>query len=157
MRFAEYIRGVHSLAEFDCGNAAMNDFLQQAGTHGVPDGEHLWVSLDDSRAVVGFISTQICEVELMQRAGVSVIPAVNLAAMGVTSKLHRSGLGGNLFARALVTCVSHPAYSECEAFLCLPKHIGTIRMCENFGFVPFPTKPGYFWLSRHAVERMLRL
>lgn len=103
----------HDLTHFDCGNAALNDWLrnqavrsQQANTART----YVWTTAGDP-VVVAYYSvapTQILRVELSggQAGGYSVVPAYLLARLALDRALHGQGLGAEVLVDALQVIVS---------------------------------------------------
>ncbi len=103
----------HDLAHFDCGNAALNDWLrnqalrsQQANTART----YVWTVPGDP-VVVAYYSvapTQILRAELSggQAGGYSVVPAYLLARLALDRTLHGQGLGAEVLVDALQVMVT---------------------------------------------------
>ncbi len=111
----EAIAKRHDRAGFDCGEPALNDFLQR---HARQNHEHgaskTFVAVPDSdpKVVLGFYTLSPASIEFARtpellRRGLARhdVPAFRLARLAVRKDLHGQGLGGQLLLAAGRRCL----------------------------------------------------
>lgn len=103
----------HAVGEFDCGVAALNEWLMQHSVRAQrSDTARTYVWIDPaSKRVVAYFSitpTEVRRVDLSgsMAGGVSVVPGYLLARLALDRSLHGTGLGAELLVNALSKIVT---------------------------------------------------
>ncbi len=100
----------HNRTKFDCGNAALNSFLQKTARQHITKGmSRTFVLINDENPneILGFHTLAICEVEAehlpqtISKKYPDQVPAVKLARLAVSIKHQNQGFGDYLIGNAV--------------------------------------------------------
>lgn len=111
MKKIELLSKTHDRRGFDCGDIALNQFVQRTARQHIQKGlSRTFVLVDDEQAsvIIGFFTLSLCEVwgdDYLPPRWVkkypSVVPGVKLARLAVSLKWQRQGIGGILLVEAM--------------------------------------------------------
>jgi GNAT superfamily N-acetyltransferase len=138
----------HELAAFDCGNEALNRFLNRfAWQNQQANAAQTYLGLADD-AVVGFYTLVVGEVafegapsRLPKGLARHPIPILLLARMGVAVDWQGRGIGAGLLKDAMLRTVGAADIAGIRAFLVHAKDENARRFYEHLGFEPFLDEP----------------
>ena len=115
MKRIELLDKSHNRTEFDCGNDALNQYLQRtARQHNQKGISRTFVLIDSSQpqAIIGYFTLSICEVRSVKlpsnlaKKSPQTVPGVKLARLAV-DKLHQGqGIGEILMIEAMTKAVN---------------------------------------------------
>lgn len=97
----------HDLAEFDCGNAELDDWLRRHAHTATGQGTRTYLLVDDDRSVVGYVAIAPHLLrrdeapKRLARGAPEQIPAILLAKLALDSSVQGQGLGSELLVSAL--------------------------------------------------------
>lgn len=110
MKRIELLSKTHDREGFDCGEIALNQFLQRTARQHIQKGLSRTFVLVDSEqpsVIIGFFTLSLCETQvecLPQRWAKkypSIVPGVKLARLAVSLNRQRYGIGGILLVEAM--------------------------------------------------------
>jgi GNAT superfamily N-acetyltransferase len=152
----------HAVDAFDCGHAALNEFLIRfAFPNQQANASQSYVGLADD-AVIGFYTLAVGEVSYADAAdrlakGLArhPIPTMLLARMGVDQAWQGKGVGAGLLKDAMRRTMQAADIAGIRAFIVHAKDERARSFYEYFGFAPSPTDPLHLYLLvkdlRHAA------
>ena len=136
----------HDRKSFDCGVAALNDYLVKfARQNHESGGAKTFVAVDPNapKRVLGFYSLSPCSVEharvplaVTRRLGRYEVPAFRLARLAVDRSCQGSGLGGQLLIAAGHRCLAAAELVGGVALLIDAKSDRAAAWYASFGAVP---------------------
>ena len=140
----------HNIAGFDCGQPALNRWLQTVAMQHQKNGSSkTFVLLDDAKPeqILGFFSMAIRALtpssdlpHEMARKLARQVPGYTLARLGVSVDVRGQGLGARLLMEAMER--AHRASQSVGGFaLFVDAKEGAVSFYEHFGFVPLPNDP----------------
>jgi GNAT superfamily N-acetyltransferase len=145
-------------AEFDCGEAALNEYLQRYASQDIKRGvARVFVARPDDQSpwVAGFytlsaasIATDILPDKLRKKLPRYPVPVALLGRLAVSGKAQGRGLGAILLADA---CQRVAAVSETLAVAAIvvdAKSPQAAAFYHHFGFIELPGQPGRWLLQR---------
>jgi len=98
----------HDLEAFDCGNAALDEWLKRHAVHAAGQGTRSYVLMEvESGALAGYFALAphlVARDDAPRRIGRGAprqIPAILLAKLALDRRFHGRGLGSELLIRAL--------------------------------------------------------
>jgi predicted N-acetyltransferase YhbS len=100
----------HNRKHFDCGNIALNSFLQKTARQHITKGmsrTFVLINSDNPKEIIGFHTLSICEVESeylptnISNKYPDQVPAVKLARLAVSIKYQNLGYGNYLISSAV--------------------------------------------------------
>lgn len=156
------LAGEHEVASFDCGSAALNEFLHKHALQGQSSGSsRTFVALDGGR-VIGFYSLAAGSL-LYESAPERVrkglarhpIPVVLMARFGVDVRWQGKGLGKGLFVDALRRTLTISADAGVRAFVTHAKDEQAKEWYMKFGMEPVPAQPLHLYLMLKDVRVLL--
>jgi GNAT superfamily N-acetyltransferase len=161
----EPIRKAHNRQGFDCGNAALNDFLQRYArkSHEL-GGAKTFLAIDDAdKTILGFYSLSPAAVEYSRtpetvRRGLArhEVPCFRLARLAVDGRVQNLGLGGQLLLAAGRRCLLASAEVGGVALLIDAKNERVARWYASYGAVPLEDAPLTLLLPLATVEAALK-
>jgi len=146
----ELLNESHNRGQFDCGNAALNSFLQKTARQHITKGmSRTFVLIEDEnpKEILGFFTLSICEVEsehlppTISKKYPDQVPAVKLARLAVSIKHQHKGYGNYLIGSAV------------EKVIFISENVGIIGLFvdakddhakeyyEHFGFISLLGNP----------------
>ena len=158
---AEPLGEQHDLADFESGNAALDEWLRKNAVTATGQGTRTYVVVDGSGSVVGYFSIAphtIDREELSRAQGRGTprqIPAILLAKLALERGLHGQGLGGELLVTALGTIVD-AARRAGGKFVVVDAIDDRARaFYEHFEFQPIPAEPHRLIRKLSTIARAL--
>lgn len=157
----EKLRSGHPIADFDCGNDALNRYLarhawrnQQAGA------SQTYVALDDD-AVVGFYTLAVGQVVYEEAAdrltkGLArhPVPVMLLARLAVSRAHQGRKLGGGLLRDAMLRTLQAADIAGIRAFVVHAKDSDARAFYERYDFAPSPTDPLHLFLLLKDIRQL---
>ena len=156
----------HDREAFDCGDAALNEFLQRYArkSHEV-GGAKTFLAIDDTgnKTILGFYSLSPASVEYARtpeiiRRGLARhdVPAFRLARLAVDLKVQGHGLGGQLLLSAGKRCLLASAEVGGVAMLIDAKNERVAAWYASYGALPLLDAPLSLLLPLATVEVALK-
>lgn len=146
------IRADDVVAEFDCGEVSLNDYLRRrALTKHEAGASRCFVTTVDGR-VVGYYalaSAVVQHVDVTSRYKRNMpdpIPVVLISRLGVDAKVQRHGLGRHLLRDAILRSVEAAEIIGVRAILVHALHKEAARFYARYGFESSPTDPLHMML-----------
>ena len=143
------------VASFDCGNPALNQFLQRfALVNQKANSAQTYVCCEQGAGTVaGFYSLAVGSVEPSAAAGRVIkglarhpVPVMILARLAIDRKHQSAGLGRALLKDALLRTVQAADIAGIRAVLVHAKDDAARNWYLNWGFEPSPTDPYHLFL-----------
>lgn len=115
MKRIELLNKSHNRTEFDCGDDALNQYLQRtARQHNQKGISRTFVLIDSSQpqAIIGYFTLSICEVRSVKlpsnlaKKYPQTVPRVKLARLAVAQLHQRQGIGEILMIEAMTKAVN---------------------------------------------------
>jgi len=137
---------VHLLEGFECGNAALNDWLVRYArpSHGSGSAK-TFVVVDGQQQVAGYFSLTVGQVDTLdaperfrQGMGQYPLPVVILARLAVALSAQGQGIGAGLLRDAIRRTVLISEHAGIRAMLTHPIDESAVQFYKRFGFVASP-------------------
>jgi GNAT superfamily N-acetyltransferase len=156
----------HDREAFDCGEAALNEFLRRYArkSHEL-GGAKTFLAIDDGdqKTILGFYSLSPASVAYARtpevaRRGLARydVPAFRLARLAVDRRMQGQGLGGQLLLAAGRRCLLASAEVGGVALLIDAKNERAARWYAGYGAVPMLDAPLSLLLPLKTIEVALR-
>jgi len=156
----------HNRQAFDCGEAALNEFLQRYArkSHEL-GGAKTFLAIDDAdgKTILGFYSLGPAAVEysrmpIIVRRGLARydVPCFRLARLAVDRGVQKQGLGGQLLLTAGRRCLLAAAEVGGVALLIDAKNEGVARWYASYGAVALEDAPLTLLLPLATIEAALK-
>ena len=162
----EPISKKHDRGAFDCGEPALNEFLQRhARKNHDQGGAKTFLAIDDAgnRTILGFYSLSPASVEYARtpeivRRGLAryEVPVFRLARLAVDRKVQGQGLGGQLLLAAGRRCLLAAAEVGGVALLIDAKNEKVARWYAGYGAVPLADAPFTLLLPLATIQAALK-
>ena len=156
----------HDREAFDCGDAALNEFLQRyARKSHEMGGAKTFLAIDDAdnKTVLGFYSLSPASIEYAMapeviRRGLARhdVPAFRLERLAVDLKVQGQGLGGQLLLSAGKRCLLASAEVGGVAMLINAKNERVAAWYASYGSLPLLDAPLSLLLPLTTVEAALK-
>jgi GNAT superfamily N-acetyltransferase len=151
---------------FDCGEAALNDFLQRHArkSHEL-GGAKTFLAIDDAdkKTILGFYSLSPASIEYARtpaivRRGLARydVPVFRLARLAVDRKMQGHGLGGQLLLAAGRRCLLASAEVGGVALLIDAKNDRAAKWYAGYGAVPLADAPLTLLLPLSVIAAALK-
>jgi GNAT superfamily N-acetyltransferase len=162
----EPIGKMHDRQAFDCGEPALNEFLQRHArkSHEL-GGAKTFLAIDDAdgRSILGFYSlspgaVQYARTPEIVRRGLARhdVPCFRLVRLAVDRRVQRQGLGGQLLLAAGRRCLRASAEVGGVALLIDAKNDAVAGWYASYGAVPLADAPLTLLLPLATVEAALK-
>lgn len=156
----------HNREEFDCGEAALNEFLRRYArkSHDL-GGAKTFLAIDDAdnNTILGFYSLSPASIDYARtpeivRRGLARydVPVFRLARLAVDRRIQRQGLGGQLLLAAGRRCLLVAAEVGGVALLIDAKNARVAAWYATYGAVPVLDAPLSLVLPLRTIEVALR-
>jgi GNAT superfamily N-acetyltransferase len=162
----EPISKKHDRESFDCGEAALNDFLRHhARKSHEAGGAKTFLAIDDrhGKSVLGFYSLSPASVEyartpdIVKRGlGRYDVPGFRLARLAVARPFQRQGLGGQLLLAAGRRCVKAAAEVGGVVLVIDAKNEKVAKWYAGYGAMPLNDGPSTLLLALTTIEHALK-
>lgn len=155
----------HDVSEFDCGNPALNQFLQRfALVNQKANSSQTYISCEVTTArVAGFYSLAVGSVEQAAatgRLGKGLagypVPVMILARLAVDRRFQGVGLGRALLKDALLRTAQAADIAGIRAILVHAKDDAARDWYLQWGFEPSPTDPYHLFLLIKDLLALLK-
>jgi GNAT superfamily N-acetyltransferase len=149
------LAAIHDVASFDCGNPALNQFLQRfALVNQKANSAQTYVCCERGTVTVaGFYSLAVGSVEPSMAANRVIkglakhpVPVMILARLAVDRRYQSAGLGRALLKDALLRTVQAADIAGIRAILVHAKDDDARTWYIHWGFEPSPTDPYHLFL-----------
>lgn len=160
---AEPLGEHHDLAQFDCGNGELNEWVRLHARTATGQGTRTYVVIDDLQAVVGYfaIAPHTIDREVLPRSqgrgAPRQIPAVLLAKLALDRRLQGQGLGSELLVAALTTIVRAAQRVGGKMVVVDAIDDTAARFCLHHEFIPIPDNPRRLVRKLSTIARALDL
>lgn len=155
----------HDRGAFDCGDAALNEFLQKHARQNHERGASktfLAVADSDGKSVLGFYSLSPASIEYARtpeliRRGLARhdVPAFRLARLAIHKDLHGHGLGGQLLLLAGRRCILAATEIGGVALLIDAKNDRVAKWYTSYGALPLLDAPLTLLLPLETIRAAL--
>jgi GNAT superfamily N-acetyltransferase len=155
----------HNREAFDCGDAALNDFLRRHGRQAHDRGgakTFLAVRDDNPSLVLGFYSISPASVEFSKtpdlvKRGLARqdVPVFRLGRLAVDKSMQGKGLGGQLLLSAGRRCFRASLEVEGVGLLIDAKNEGVAHWYAGYGALPLPDTPLSLLLPMATIRMVL--
>lgn len=161
-RRIEKLRRDHAIDDFDCGQEALNRWLQKyaLGNQGASAAQ-TYVGLDGDR-VVGFYSLAAGQVEyadaperLQKGLARHPVPVMLLARLAVHRDWQKKGVGRALLRDAVMRTLQAAEIAGIRALAVHAKNEQARRYYEQFDFAASPNEPLHLYVLLKDVQRLI--
>lgn len=156
----------HRLDDFDCGEAALDEWLRRHGrsAHAAGSARVFVATLEDGETVVGYYALAAAQVEpeaataraLKGQPRARPVPAVLLARLAVHRDHQRAGLGRSLLRDVMLRCLDAADAIGARVLLVHAKHATAKEWYLRYGFEESSTDPLHLLLLLKDVRALLR-
>ena len=162
----EPIRKAHDRERFDCGEPALNAFLQHHArkSHEL-GGAKTFLAIDDrdNKTILGFYTLSPASIEyartpevVRRRLARYDVPCFRLARLAVDLRAQKQGLGGQLLLAAGKRCLLAATQVGGVALLIDAKNSGVAAWYAKYGAVPLLDSPLTLLLPLATIEAALK-
>ena len=152
----------HDTHAFDCGAAALNQFLQRYALANQANGSaRTFVTLAQGQ-VFGYYSLAAASVEhaaVPQRVSKGLarhpIPMLLLARLAVDMRAQGRGVGRSLLQSALLKYLQACEVIGCRALMVHAKDETAVRFYQGYGFEPSPIDAAHLYLLTKDIRKTL--
>lgn len=160
----EKLRRDHAVEVFDCGQPALDRFLQRhAFQSQQANASQTYVALDGGE-IVGFHSLVVGQIEygdaaerLTKGLARHPVPVMILARLAVAASRQGRGLGAGLLKDAMLRTTAAADIAGIRAFVVHAKDEAARRFYERFDFQPSSTDPNHLFVLLKDVRAALGL
>jgi GNAT superfamily N-acetyltransferase len=159
----ELLAASHDRGGFDCGEPALNDYLQRLARQHQSKGvsqTHVVVEEHDPSVIIGFFSlaaTKCSTADLppeLARKLPRDVPALLLGRLAVDLRHHGKGLGGALIVSAVHRTAAIAREAGIVGLFVDAKDERAAAFYRRHGFQPTPTDGLRLFLPRESILRM---
>ena len=135
----------HNRKHFDCGNIALNSYLQKTARQHITKGmsrTFVLIDSDNPKEIIGFHTLSICEVESeclptsLSKKYPDQVPAVKLARLAVSIKYQKQGYGNYLISSAIDKTILISENVGIIGLFIDAKGESTKKYYQQYGFIP---------------------
>jgi len=164
LRGPEIFTDAHDVSLFDCGNDALNRFLQRHALNNQRNqSARTYVALRGETRVVGFYTMAAASAEfdfvptrIAKGLARHPIALTLLARLGVDSTEQGAGLGTGLLKDALKRFIQAQAIIAARAIVVQAKDDRASAFYRHFGFAPSPIDPYHLFLMTKDIHESLQ-
>lgn len=138
---------LHRLDGFDCGKAALNDWLVRHARQAQASGSAKTFVVSDDDRVAGYFSLTVGQIDVLDaperiRKGMGQypLPVVVLARLAVSLRDQRQGIGMGLLQDAIRRTLLIAEQAGIRAMLTHPIDEEAAKFYTRFGFIPSPLR-----------------
>lgn len=158
----EKLKPQHQVENFDCGQAALNDYLIRfALTNQRANTAQTYLGLAGDE-VVGFYTLVVGEVafddapeRLSKGLARYPVPIMLLARLAIALTWRGKGLGAGLLKDAMLRTLQAAEIAGIRAFAVHAKDEAAAGFYRHFDFIPAPTDPLHLFLLMKDVKRLI--
>lgn len=159
----ELLTEVHDVLGFDCGNEALNRFLQRyALLNQRNQSARTYVALRGDTRVIGYYSLAAASAEyetvparIAKGLAQHPIPLTLLARLAVDQAEQGSGIGAGLLKDALKRFLQAQSIIAARALVVHAKDDRSVEFYQHFGFAPSPLDPYHLYLMTKDIHECL--
>lgn len=159
----ELLTEVHDVLRFDCGNEALNRFLQRyALINQRNQSARTYVALRGETRVIGYYSLAAASAEyetvptrIAKGLAQHPIPLTLLARLAVDQAEQGSGIGAGLLKDALKRFLQAQSIIAARALVVHAKDDRSVEFYQHFGFAPSPLDPYHLYLMTKDIHECL--
>lgn len=162
LRRPEALGAGHSLETFDCGKAALNDWLTRHARQAQTSGSAKTFIVADGERVAGYYSLTVGQVDTLDaperiRKGMGQypIPVVILARLAVSRSRQGQGIGRGMLQDAVRRTLAMAEQAGIRALLTHPLDEEAARFYTRFGFISSPLREQQLLLLLKDARRLL--
>jgi len=146
----ELLDKTHYRKQFDCGNTALNSFLQKTARQHITKGmSRTFILIDDKspRNIIGFYTLSVCEVEsdylpiVLSKKYPNQVPAVKLARLAINKNHQNLGYGNYLISSAVEKVILISENVGIIGLFVDAKDKNSKKYYEQFGFISIEENP----------------
>ncbi len=152
----------HRVAAFDCGVAALNDYLIRRALSDQQAGKSRTLVAARGKRVVAFVSLAAASVEpdtatgrVAKGQGSQGVPVILLARLAVDAREQRRGLGTAMLVEALARCARAAELVGVRAILVHAKDEHARSFYKKYEFEASPTHPLHLFMLMKDVRKNL--
>lgn len=160
----EKLRRDHAVGGFDCGDNALNRFLQRHALQGQQAGSNQTYLALEGDAVLGFHSLVVGQIayadgpeRLLKGQARHPIPVMILARLAVSVDRQGQGLGAGLLKDAMLRTLAAADIAGIRAFVAHAKDDTARAFYERFSLRPSPDDPRHLHVLLKDIRRLLGL
>ncbi len=163
LRGPELLTEAHDVSSFDCGNEALNRFLQRYALQNQRNqSARTYVALRGETYVIGYYSLAAASAEhetvparIAKGLAQHPVPLTLLARLAVNQEEQGSGIGAGLLKDALKRFLQAQSIIAARALVVHAKDDQAIEFYQHFGFVPLPLDPYHLYLMTKDIHACL--
>lgn len=156
----ELLTGAHDVSRFDCGNAALNRFLQRHALENQRNqSARTYVGVRGDARVVGFYTLAAASAEydsvparIARGLPHHPVPLALLARLAVDVSEQGEGVGAGLLKDALTRFLRAQAIIGARALVVHAKDESAAGFYRHFGFVESPTDSRHLFLLSKDIQ-----
>lgn len=162
LRHPEALGAGHGLEAFDCGKAALNDWLTRHARQAQTSGSAKTFVVADGEQVAGYYSLTVGQVDTLDaperiRKGMGQypIPVVILARLAVSRSHQGQGIGRGMLQDAIRRTLAMAEQAGIRALLTHPIDEEAARFYTRFGFISSPLREQQLLLLLKDARRLV--
>ena len=162
LRVPEALEAGHRLDDFNCGNAALDDWLLRYARQAHASGSARTLVVLDGQRVAGYFSLAVGQIDSLEAPervckgmGHYPVPVVILARLAVAKVDQGRGLGAAMLQEAIRRTLAIAEQAGVRALLTHPIDEAAARFYLRFGFEPSPAREQQLLLLLKDARRML--
>ncbi len=163
LRGPELLTEAHDVSSFDCGNEALNRFLQRYALQNQRNqSARTYVALRGETYVIGYYSLAAASAEhetvparIAKGLAQHPVPLTLLARLAVNQEEQGSGIGAGLLKDALKRFLQAQSIIAARALVVHAKDDQAIEFYQHFGFVPSALDPYHLYLMTKDIHACL--
>jgi predicted N-acetyltransferase YhbS len=157
------LNATHDVSAFDCGVAALNDFLKKYALQNQQNqSARTYVAAREERVVgyytlaAGSVRREETPARVAKGLAAHLVPVILLARLAVDVSERGQGLGGGLLKDALLRAVQAADIVGCRAVLVHAKDEAAQAFYQRFGFEPSPSDELHLYLLMKDIKASLK-
>jgi GNAT superfamily N-acetyltransferase len=163
LRGPELLTEAHNVSVFDCGNEALNRFLQRHALQNQRNqSARTYVALRGETRVIGYYSLaaasaeyEIVPARVAKGLAQHPIPLTLLARLTVDRTEQETGIGTGLLKDALKRFLHAQSIIAARALVVHAKDDRAVEFYRHFGFSPSPLDPYHLYLMTKDIHECL--
>jgi GNAT superfamily N-acetyltransferase len=164
LRPVRRLEATDDLTGFDCGVAALDEWLKRFAHSDQRGGASVTYLLERGRQIVGFYTVaphaiESAEADLRLGAGLPrlrPIPVILLARFALDRSEQGVGLGADLLRDALARCAAAADDIGGRAVLVHAKDDAAVGFYRRYGFQPLPENPNHLYVLMKDLRASIR-
>jgi len=160
----EKLRQDHAVGAFDCGNEALNRFLQRYALVNQTSGSAKTYGALADQPVIGYHSLAVGSVEyekaperITKGLAHHPVPIVLIARLAVDRKWQKMGVGKGLLKDAMLRTIQAADILGIRAIMVNAKDERAKGFYQHFDFIPSPSDPLHLMILLKDVRQIVQL